>query len=116
MDTAHFDEQRRWGICMLYFQDIMVLGGLDVQYFSFCFFCCFGQRELIDPAVQGTMNVLKASHAAKVRRVVVTSSVSAMFPNPKLPPGTAVDENSWTDIEYCKEKGVSKLPRICVQL
>lgn len=62
------------------------------------------QKELIDPAVQGTLNVLKASHAVGVRRVVVTSSVSAMFPNPRLPPGIVVDENSWTDIDYCKER------------
>lgn len=62
------------------------------------------QRELLDPAVEGTLNVLKASHAAGVKRVVLTSSVSAMFPNPKLPRGTAVDENSWTDLEFCKER------------
>eukprot|EP00250_Pteridium_aquilinum_P009799 c18945_g1_i1 orf=390-1280(-) len=62
------------------------------------------QKELIDPAVQGTLNVLKAAHAAGVRRVVVTSSCSAMFPNPRLPPGTVIDENSWTDIDFCKER------------
>eukprot|EP00250_Pteridium_aquilinum_P013733 c2153_g1_i1 orf=3-578(-) len=63
------------------------------------------QKELVDPAVQGTLNVLKASHAAGVRRVVVTSSIAAVFPNPHLSPGAVVDENSWTDIEYRKEQG-----------
>lgn len=62
------------------------------------------QKELIDPAVLGTMNVLKASHALGVKKVVLTSSVSSMFPNPQLSPGAVVDENSWTDIEYCKEQ------------
>ncbi|KAH7351847.1 hypothetical protein KP509_19G016900 [Ceratopteris richardii] len=64
------------------------------------------QKELIEPAVQGTTNVLKACHAARVRRIVVTSSVSAMVPNPHLPPDVAVDENCWTDIEYCKQHEV----------
>ncbi|KAI5059205.1 hypothetical protein GOP47_0026035 [Adiantum capillus-veneris] len=63
------------------------------------------QKELLDPAVQGTMNVLRASHAAGVKRVVITSSVSSMIPNRRLPPGVVVDENCWTDIEYCKEQG-----------
>eukprot|EP00249_Psilotum_nudum_P010982 c22890_g1_i1 orf=290-1264(+) len=64
------------------------------------------KRIVIDPAVEGTLNVLKASHIAKVKRVVMTSSISAMVPNPKLPEGTVVDENSWADIDFCKENGV----------
>ncbi|MCO5584009.1 hypothetical protein L7F22_037928 [Adiantum nelumboides] len=61
------------------------------------------QVELLEPAKEGTLNVLKASHTAGVKRVVLTSSVSAMYPNPRLPAGAIVDENSWTDIKFCQE-------------
>ncbi|KAI5062083.1 hypothetical protein GOP47_0022622 [Adiantum capillus-veneris] len=61
------------------------------------------QKELLEPAKEGTLNVLKASHKAGVKRVVLTSSVSAMYPNPRLPAGVIVDENSWTDIKFCEE-------------
>ncbi|XP_058097512.1 cinnamoyl-CoA reductase 1 [Magnolia sinica] len=61
--------------------------------------------ELILPAVQGTLNVLEASRTSKVSRVVITSSISALVPNPNWPHSTApVDENSWTDLEYCKSR------------
>ncbi|XP_010554339.1 PREDICTED: cinnamoyl-CoA reductase 1 isoform X2 [Tarenaya hassleriana] len=59
------------------------------------------EKELMEPAVKGTMNVLKA---AKARRVVVTSSISAMVPNPGWPSEKPVDESSWTDLDYCKSR------------
>ncbi|TKY56518.1 Cinnamoyl-CoA reductase 1 [Spatholobus suberectus] len=66
------------------------------------------QKELLDPAIKGTMNVLAAAKEAGVRRVVVTSSVSAITPSPKWPGDVAKTEECWTDIEYCKQKGVSE--------
>ncbi|XP_022724416.1 cinnamoyl-CoA reductase 1 [Durio zibethinus] len=62
------------------------------------------EKELVVPAVQGTLNVLEAARKAKVRRVVLTSSISAIVPNPNWDPETkgAFDESSWTDLEYCK--------------
>ncbi|KAL5982795.1 hypothetical protein ACLOJK_016872 [Asimina triloba] len=60
------------------------------------------QLELILPAVQGTLNVLEAAKASNVSRVVLTSSISALVPNPSWPHDKApIDENSWTDLEYC---------------
>ncbi|KAL0460185.1 UNVERIFIED_CONTAM: Cinnamoyl-CoA reductase 1 [Sesamum latifolium] len=38
------------------------------------------QRELLDPAIKGTINVLTAAKELGVRRVVVTSSISAIIP------------------------------------
>eukprot|EP01018_Ginkgo_biloba_P001130 Gb_35373 [translate_table: standard] len=64
------------------------------------------QAELLDPAVKGTLNALKAAHKAKVKRVVVTSSISAISPSPKWPADVPKDENCWTDLDYCKENGV----------
>ncbi|KAI3496586.1 hypothetical protein L1887_38951 [Cichorium endivia] len=60
------------------------------------------QKELVDPAVKGTLNVLTAAKRLNVRRVVLTSSISAMVPNPNWPDQKVVDESSWTDIEFCK--------------
>ncbi|TYH28638.1 hypothetical protein ES288_A02G159700v1 [Gossypium darwinii] len=63
-------------------------------------------KELVRPAVQGTLNVLVAARSAKVRRVVLTSSISAMVPNPNWDPQTQgpFNESSWTDLEYCKAR------------
>ncbi|KAL3620751.1 hypothetical protein CASFOL_035663 [Castilleja foliolosa] len=60
------------------------------------------QAELVDPAVKGTLNVLAAAKKFRVRRVVLTSSISAIVPNPGWPDGKVFDESSWTDLDYCK--------------
>ncbi|XP_038902985.1 LOW QUALITY PROTEIN: phenylacetaldehyde reductase [Benincasa hispida] len=62
------------------------------------------QKELVEPAVQGTVNVLNAAKKFGVRRVVLTSSISALVPNPGWPSDMPVDESSWTDLEYCKSR------------
>ncbi|XP_078162775.1 phenylacetaldehyde reductase-like [Carex rostrata] len=61
------------------------------------------QSELLDPAVKGTLNVLQAAKESGVRRVVLTSSISALVPSPDWPADTVKDENCWTDVEYCKK-------------
>ncbi|XP_071733631.1 phenylacetaldehyde reductase-like [Rutidosis leptorrhynchoides] len=60
--------------------------------------------ELVEPAVNGTLNVLKAAKRFGVRRVVITSSISAMVPNPRWPEFKVMDESSWTDVDYCKSR------------
>ncbi|KAL6494450.1 hypothetical protein OROGR_031250 [Orobanche gracilis] len=67
------------------------------------------QKELVDPAVEGSLNVLAAARKYGVRRVVLTSSISSMVPNPGWPSGCVVDESSWTDLDYCKLREVSLL-------
>ncbi|KAL1831868.1 hypothetical protein ACET3Z_001519 [Daucus carota] len=62
------------------------------------------QRELVEPAVHGTLNVLEAARRCKVRRVVVTSSISAMVPNPGWSSDKVVDESCWTDLDYCMSR------------
>ncbi|XP_019703966.1 cinnamoyl-CoA reductase 1 [Elaeis guineensis] len=58
--------------------------------------------ELIAPAVTGTLNVLKACCEAKVKRVVVVSSVSAVMMIPNWPKDKVKDESCWSDTEYCR--------------
>ncbi|KAE8691020.1 Cinnamyl alcohol dehydrogenase [Hibiscus syriacus] len=62
------------------------------------------QAELIDPAVKGTLNVLNScANTPSVKRVVLTSSISAVVYNGKpRTPDVVVDENWFTDSEYCK--------------
>jgi UDP-glucose 4-epimerase len=64
------------------------------------------QVDVIDPAVTGTSNVLKACYEAKVRRVVVVSSAVAVFSNPNWPKGKPFDEECWSDEEYCRKNEV----------
>ncbi|KAL5778432.1 hypothetical protein ACOSP7_011358 [Xanthoceras sorbifolium] len=58
--------------------------------------------EVIEPAVKGTLNVLRACHEAKVKRVVVVSSGAAVVFNPHWPKGQVKDETCWSDKEYCR--------------
>ncbi|CAN6194267.1 unnamed protein product [Urochloa humidicola] len=58
--------------------------------------------EILAPAVTGTKNVLKASHAAGARRVVVVSSLGAVIMNPDIPDGAVADEDCWSDEDYCR--------------
>lgn len=59
-------------------------------------------QEFLEPAVTGTLNVLKACVEAKVKRVVVVSSIAAVVMNPDWPKGQVKDETCWSDPEYIK--------------
>uniref|UniRef100_A0ACD5UGZ1 Uncharacterized protein n=1 Tax=Avena sativa TaxID=4498 RepID=A0ACD5UGZ1_AVESA len=58
--------------------------------------------DLLAPAVNGTMNVLKACSEANVKRVVMVSSVAAVMVNPNWPQGKPMDEDCWSDVDYCR--------------
>ena len=58
------------------------------------------EDELIKPAVEGTLAVMKAAHQGKVKRVIVTSSIAAII---GVSPENAPDdytytEDHWTDV------------------
>lgn len=54
------------------------------------------EDELIIPAREGALRVLRAARDAGVKRVVLTSSFAAIGYG-KTPPGHVFDENDWTD-------------------
>ncbi|CAH9075282.1 unnamed protein product [Cuscuta epithymum] len=63
------------------------------------------EKDLLDPAIKGTINVLTAAKELGVQRVVLTSSISAIVPSPNWPADVVKNEDCWTDVEYCKQKG-----------
>ncbi|KAG6713509.1 hypothetical protein I3842_05G157100 [Carya illinoinensis] len=63
------------------------------------------QAELIEPAVKGTLNVLRScAKVSSVKRVVITSSMAAVVYNGKpLTPDVLVDETWFSDPAFCEE-------------
>ena len=70
------------------------------------------ENELIKPAVEGTLRALEAAKKAGVKRVVVTSSIVAMFGGAKT--SLKINQDSWTDINaknvtaYLKSKTMAE--------
>jgi nucleoside-diphosphate-sugar epimerase len=54
--------------------------------------------ELIRPARDGTLRVLRAAEAAGVSRVVMTSSIAAVVYNEKAERGERLDEDDWSSL------------------
>ncbi|OEL20616.1 hypothetical protein BAE44_0018365, partial [Dichanthelium oligosanthes] len=61
------------------------------------------QNELLEPAVKGTLNVLRTAKDCGVGRVVLMSSQAAMVPNPNWPADKVIDDDSWADVELLKK-------------
>ncbi|XP_044483224.1 phenylacetaldehyde reductase-like [Mangifera indica] len=63
------------------------------------------QVELIDPAVNGTLNVLNSCvKVPSIKRVVLTSSIAAVAYNGQpRNPDTVIDETWFSDQEFCKD-------------
>ena len=56
---------------------------------------------MIEPAVSGTRNVLDACTKASIKRVVVVSSIGAVMLNPTWPKDKVMDEECWSDTDFC---------------
>ncbi|MED6179934.1 hypothetical protein PIB30_005392 [Stylosanthes scabra] len=63
------------------------------------------QTELLDPAVKGTLNVLQScSKSPSVKRVVLTSSISAvLYADRPLTPDAVVDETWFSVADNCRK-------------
>ncbi|KAI8024245.1 Tetraketide alpha-pyrone reductase 2 [Camellia lanceoleosa] len=61
------------------------------------------KETLIDPSIKGTLNVLSScTKASSVRRVMLTSSCSAIMYSDDVQQVSPLDESHWSDLEYCK--------------
>ncbi|KAI7999641.1 Anthocyanidin reductase ((2S)-flavan-3-ol-forming) [Camellia lanceoleosa] len=59
------------------------------------------ENDMIKPAIQGVVNVLKAcAKAGTVKRVILTSSAAAVSINKLNGTGLVMDESHWTDAEF----------------
>ncbi|MFM1952057.1 MAG: hypothetical protein RJA33_851 [Actinomycetota bacterium] len=58
------------------------------------------ENELIRPAVEGTLRALKAAKKAGVKRVVLTSSVAAIYGSDLPEDKAAFDESMWSDVSH----------------
>lgn len=66
------------------------------------------QEKMIEPAVSGTRNVINAAaEVGGIRRVVMTSSIGAVYMDPRRSPDEEADETCWSDLEFCKNTKVS---------
>ncbi|KAI7747871.1 hypothetical protein M8C21_027443 [Ambrosia artemisiifolia] len=65
--------------------------------------------ELIKPAVDGTLNVLKACCEVNVKKVVYVSSGAAVAFIPNRPQDRPMDETFWSDQEFCRSNNVSDI-------
>eukprot|EP00250_Pteridium_aquilinum_P017585 c23698_g2_i3 orf=147-1166(+) len=69
------------------------------------------QRDVIDPAVQGTLNVLKACvKSSSVKRVIHVSSAAAIRFSGKEVAEHVFDESCWTDVDFCIKNKVPGWP------
>lgn len=59
------------------------------------------EDDLILPARDGTLRVLRAAHAGSVKRVVVVSSVAAVMGGHEGE-NRSFDESDWTDLQKCR--------------
>ncbi|OAY44827.1 phenylacetaldehyde reductase [Manihot esculenta] len=62
------------------------------------------QTEIIDPAVKGTLNVLKScTKVQSIKRVIITSSLATMvFSGKPMTPDMVVDETWYSNPEFCR--------------
>ncbi|GAB2231495.1 hypothetical protein Droror1_Dr00010503 [Drosera rotundifolia] len=58
------------------------------------------ENDVIKPGIQGVLNVMNACAKAKVKRVVLTSSVAAVSINKLNGTGLVMNEDNWTDVEF----------------
>ncbi|KAI5681503.1 hypothetical protein M9H77_02731 [Catharanthus roseus] len=62
------------------------------------------QAELVEPAVKGTLSVLRScAKVQPIKRIVLTSSTAAIAFNKQLKADVVVDESWFSDPSYCEE-------------
>ena len=61
-------------------------------------------EKMIEPAVNGTRNVINAvAEVGGIRRVVMTSSIGSVYMDPRRSLDGEANETCWSDLEFCKD-------------
>ncbi|KAJ4913966.1 Tetraketide alpha-pyrone reductase 1 [Raphanus sativus] len=61
------------------------------------------EEEILKPGIEGTLNVLRScGKNQSLKRVVFTSSSSAVRIRDDFDPNIPLDESVWTSVELCK--------------
>ncbi|KAJ3789543.1 hypothetical protein GGU11DRAFT_740932 [Lentinula aff. detonsa] len=59
------------------------------------------KKDFLDPAIDGTLNVLRAAHAAGIKRILVTSTVGTVLSKPELMSvDTTYGADDWLFVTY----------------
>jgi nucleoside-diphosphate-sugar epimerase len=74
--------------------------------------CCdkfypYVQPEMADFEVRGALNVVEACANTSVKRLVLTSSLSAMVWDQQRSVEKVIDEKCWSNLDLCRSKKVS---------
>lgn len=66
------------------------------------------EDELIKPAVEGTLAAMKGAEKYGIKRIVITSSIAAIFAQKQGFDRSNLDESIWSDVEAAKPYPKSK--------
>ena len=66
------------------------------------------EMQIVRPAVEGTLAVMRAAYKYKVKRVVLTSSIASIMVQKKEERKAIYDETDWSNTTYCAAYEKSK--------
>ncbi|KAJ3767562.1 hypothetical protein FB446DRAFT_754478 [Lentinula raphanica] len=74
------------------------------------------KKDFLDPAINGTLNILRAAHAAGIKRVLVTSTVGTTLSKPEMMSiDTTYGADDWLPLTY-EQAASGTLPGFVVYL
>ncbi|KAE9388120.1 NAD(P)-binding protein [Gymnopus androsaceus JB14] len=74
------------------------------------------KKDLLDPAIEGTLSVLRAAQTAGIRRIVLTSSIGALLNKPELLfADVTYGPDDWFSMTY-EQAASGQLPGVVVYL
>ncbi|KAB5544896.1 hypothetical protein DKX38_013008 [Salix brachista] len=84
--------------------DLMVEGSFDDAIMECSgVFHTASPAEILEPAVEGTLNVLRScKRNPSLKRVILTSSSSTVRARDDFDPNIPLDESSWSSVELCE--------------